>query len=102
VNKRLLAAAVLAFVAFAAGALWAQQTPLAPAEAQQGTTVVPMDGAAAGVKNPVVACTPLTYTTENDEDPFNPERIRRTRTTVTTIVVVRADGTTEVKKPGGG
>ena len=99
-NKRVASVIALAALTFVAGALWAQQGALPAAAAQQGTTVTPLE--AGGVKNPVVACAPYTYTTENDEDPFNADRIRRTRTTVTSVVVVHADGTAEVRKPTGG
>ena len=82
------------------GLLWAHGGLMASASAQTGTTVVPVEAAA--LKNPVVSCTPFAYTTEIEEDPFNPERTRRTRTTLSSVLVVHADGTTEVKKATGG
>jgi hypothetical protein len=51
-----------------------------------------------GMENPVVATTPHKYATDMEEDPFNPDRVRRTQTTVTSIVLVRADGTVETKR----
>ncbi|MCE5218782.1 hypothetical protein LLH03_17350 [bacterium] len=56
---------------------------------------------AASVLSPVVATAPYAYTTENEQDPFNEDRIRRTRTTVTAVVLVHADGTTEIRKTAG-
>jgi uncharacterized protein YacL len=51
--------------------------------------------------SPVVATAPYAYTTENEQDPFNEDRIRRTRTTVTAVVLVHADGTMEIRKTAG-
>lgn len=47
-------------------------------------------------KAPVVAAEPYEYETEYEMDPFEPDRIRRTTTEVTRLVIVRADGTTEI------
>jgi|YNPNPStandDraft_1061719.scaffolds.fasta_scaffold71125_2 hypothetical protein len=48
-------------------------------------------------EKPVVTAIPYKYETEYELDPFEPEKLRRTKTTVTHVLVVRADGTTSVK-----
>jgi len=89
---------VLGFVlAFCLGAFWSQGVFDDKALAQTGTKVVSLDEKKVS-DTAVVACTPLQYFTENEEDPFNSERVRRTYTTVTSIVIVHEDGSTEVKK----
>jgi len=50
-----------------------------------------------GEQPPVVAAMPYKYETEYDLDPFEPDKLRRTRTVVTHVLVVRSDGTTAVK-----
>ena len=84
-------------VAFCLGALWSQGRFGEIALAQTGTKVVSLDEKKVS-ETAVVACIPHQYFTENEEDPFNAERIRRTYTTVTSVVVVHEDGSTEVKK----
>lgn len=48
-------------------------------------------------EKPVVAAVPYKYETEYELDPFEPDKLRRTKTVVTHVVVVRSDGTTSVK-----
>ncbi len=79
-----IAAALLAIAA--AAAVMAQDQP-----AGQPAAV------AAAEPAPVVAAVPYRYETEYIPDPFEPDRIRRTRTEVSHIVLVRADGTVEIK-----
>ena len=98
-SKHLAVALGLLVAGFLVGLLWVHGGLMATASAQGGTTVVPVETPAP--KNPVVACTPYAYTTDIEEDPFNPERTRRTRTTVTSVALVHADGTTEVRKVAG-
>ena len=94
---RLLPALIVLGIGFALGILWNAGT-LLPWASAQGTGQAPVAGAAAVA--PVVACTPYLSVTEYEEDPFNPDRVRRTRTTVSSIVIVRADGSTETKRVG--
>ena len=76
-----------ALLAIAAGvAVMAQDQPAAQPAA-----------VAAAQPAPVVAAVPYRYETEYIPDPFEPDRIRRTRTEVSHIVLVRADGTVEIK-----
>jgi len=98
VNSKTLLQLVCALALFALGALWGQYAvlPAADAQAGEGTHVAPLGDAP--MVNPVVATTPHAYVTEMDQDPFEPERIRRTRTTVTSVVVVYADGATAIRK----
>ena len=84
--------AILA-LGIAIGTLCGPRLAAAPAHAQAGV--------AAGPPAPVVACTPSAYTTENEPDPFDQTRIRRTRTVVTSVLMVHADGTNEVHKIAG-
>jgi hypothetical protein len=74
----LLAVAVIAL---------AQQEQKAPAAA--APTLAP--------EPPAVAALPYKYETEYEVDPFDRTLLRRTKTTVTHIMVVRADGSTTIK-----
>jgi len=63
------------------------------------------DSAAAGtsqetapIENPIVAVIPYQQETEYEPDPFEPDRVRRTRTEVKELIIVRADGTIERKR----
>lgn len=95
-TRRTMLNALLVVVVFCAGALWAHYASLPAANAQQGTTVRTVGAGAAG--NPAVGCVPQAYVTENEEDPFDSTKVRRTRTTVTSVVVVYADGSVHTKK----
>jgi len=100
-RTRTLALVVTLGVGLAGGALWAQHSALSAAYADggNGTVVTPLDPTGAvPVPNPVVACTPYTYSTVNETDAFDSTRVRSTRTTVSAVVLVHADGTTEVQK----
>jgi len=76
--------------------MWGQYAVIPAAQAQEGTTLTPLADAAP--KNPAVACTPCNYTTEMEPDTFDPDMIRRTHTTVRSVLVVFADGTTNIHK----
>ena len=52
--------------------------------------------APAAVSAPIVAAVPYKYETEYEQDPFEPDRLRRTRTVVTHVLVIRADGQVRV------
>lgn len=47
--------------------------------------------------SPVVAAFAYRTDTEYEPDPFETTRLRRSRTTVTHVLLVRADGTQEIK-----
>lgn len=101
----LMTAGVLAI--FALGALWGQYGWMPPAQAQDDTppplpTLTELSGVTKATDNPAVAVTPQAYITENEEDPFNPDRIRRTRTKVQSVVVLYADGTVKTERVPGG
>jgi hypothetical protein len=96
VTRRPLLNVLLVAIVFGAGALWAHYASLPAAQAQQGTTVRTVGAGGAG--NPAVGCVPQAYTTEHEEDPFDSTKIRRTRTTVTSVAIVYADGTVHTKK----
>jgi len=101
----LIAAGVLAV--FVLGALWGQYGWMPPAQAQNDTpptppTLAELAGVPKATNNPAVAVTPQAYVTDNEEDPFNPDRIRRTRTKVQTVVVLYADGTVKTERVPGG
>ncbi len=81
------AIAVFAIVVIAVFA-WAQQNPK-PA-AQPAATSLPPDQL-------VVAAVPYQYETEYEMDPFDRTILRRTKTRVTHILVIHADGSSEVK-----
>ena len=101
-NSLFVAAAMLAV--FALGALWGQYAWMSPAQAQNDAQPPGLKELAGipGNANPAVACTPQSFTTDNEEDPFNPDRVRRTRTRVQSVVVVYADGTVKTEKVPGG
>lgn len=65
--------------------------------AQEKENVEPSPVVAAAGEPPVVAAIPYKYETEYEQDPFEPDRLRRTRTVVTHVVIVRADGQTSVR-----
>ncbi|MHB8997193.1 MAG: hypothetical protein ACYC63_18255 [Armatimonadota bacterium] len=48
--------------------------------------------------SPVVSAVPFQSRTEYEQDPFEANRLRRTTTTVTRLVIVRADGSMELKE----
>jgi len=97
-RKRVLVYVAAVVVTFAAGAWWASYAPMSAAQAQEGTSILPLRPDPE--TNPAVACTPYAYTTEMEEDPFETDKIRRTRTKVASVVVVFADGSTKVQKVG--
>ncbi len=95
-NTRYLLYGVLIALVFAAGA-WCGDLLRAPALAQAETdtnVAQPLELKPA----PVVAAVPYQTETEYDMDPFEPDRIRSTETEVKTVLLVRADGGTEVVK----
>ena len=98
-SKRSAVCLATALGVFALGALWGQHAAMAPAQAQEGTTVTPLEDVI--VKNPVVACTPHQYSVEHDLDRFERNVLLGSRTTVQSVVLVRADGTVEVRRVGG-
>ncbi len=48
--------------------------------------------------NPVVAVVPYRSETEYEPDPFEPDRLRLSKTEVKELILVRADGTVEHKR----
>ncbi len=50
------------------------------------------------IENPVVAAIAYQQETEYEPDPFEPDRVRRARTEVKELIIVRADGTIERKR----
>jgi len=50
------------------------------------------------IDNPVVAAIAYQQETEYEPDPFEPDRLRRARTEVKELILVRADGTIERKR----
>ncbi len=76
----------------------AQQEPAANGEQPANGEMSPE--ARALLQRPeVVAAVPYQSRTEYEQDPFEPSRLRRTQTTVTKLVLIRSDGTTELKDP---
>ncbi|MCD6351220.1 MAG: hypothetical protein J7M26_03775 [Armatimonadetes bacterium] len=79
--------AIIVVAAVAATVLAANQGPAEPKS----------DVVAAVQEKPVVAAIPYKYETQYEQDPFEPDKLRRTHTTVTHVLLVRSDGTTFVK-----
>lgn len=52
----------------------------------------------AQTENPVVGVIAYQQETEYEPDPFEPDRVRRTRTEVKELIIVRADGSIERKR----
>ncbi len=46
----------------------------------------------------VVAAFPYQSVTDYEQDPFEPARLRRTQTNVVRILIVKSDGSTEIKQ----
>ena len=95
--------ALLLVFAFGAGALCSGGL-YAPAMAQDDTADKPADGdsPAAVVPSiipriPVVAAIPLVTETSYEMDPFNVDHIRSTKAEVKRVLVVRADGSQEIR-----
>lgn len=93
--RKMLPVLILLGVGFGLGVLWNSGAMIPRASAQAAAEG---PAAVAAAPSPVVGCTPLQSVTEYEEDPFNPDRVRRTRTTVSSVVLVHADGTTEAKR----
>jgi hypothetical protein len=99
-------AIALLVLAFGLGALlagrpqaaMAQQAPAANGE-KPGEPELTPDARALLQRPQVVAAVPFQSRTEYEQDPFEPTRLRRTQTTVTKLVLIRSDGTTELKDP---
>lgn len=48
--------------------------------------------------SPVVAAVPYQSRVDYEQDPFEPTRLKRTTETVTRVMLVKADGTVEIKE----
>lgn len=101
-----MAVLVVALMAlsFALGALLVGYAPAALAQdndakpADKPADDQPSPAVAALLKvQPVVAAVPLATRTDYEQDPFEPTRLRRTESTTLRVLLIRADGTTEVK-----
>ena len=95
-NTRYLLYGVFIALVFAAGALCGdlfRAPALAQGDADTNVTQ-PLDLKPA----PVVAAVPYQTKTEYDMDPFERDRVRSTETEVSTLILVRADGGTEIVK----
>ncbi len=71
---------------------------LSPAQQGQETTTVIQPKLPPVQSNPVVSALPYVQQTEFEPDPFEPDRIRSSRLLTKSIVLVRADGSTEIKR----
>ncbi|MEN6301635.1 MAG: hypothetical protein ABFD96_02880 [Armatimonadia bacterium] len=89
----MIAALVAAFVV---GALVAggQNAAVAQEEGQDQQ----VDIKALTQASPVVAAVPYQSRVEYEQDPFEPTRLKRTTETVTRVMLVKADGTVEIKE----
>lgn len=86
----IMAALVAAFVV---GALVAGGPNAAVAQEEDGG----VDIEALTKVSPVVAAVPYQSRMEYEQDPFEPARLKRTTETVVRVMLVKADGTVEVK-----
>jgi hypothetical protein len=84
--------AVLAVALLAALAVYAigEDKPAAGAAGGEAAKVLPPEAA-------VVAAMPYKEETEYEQDPFDATKLKRTRTVVTHVLLVRSDGTTMIK-----
>ena len=86
--------AVLSVALLAALAVYAigEDKPVAGATATggEGAKVLPPEAS-------VVAAMPYKSETEYEQDPFDATKLKRTRTVVTHILIVRSDGSTMIK-----
>ncbi len=70
-----------------------------PAAAQDAPAAAPAANVTAITQpSPVVSAVPFQSRTDYEQDPFDTARLRRTTTTVTRVVIVRADGSMELKE----
>lgn len=103
-TTRNLVYALLLVLAFGAGAL-CNGGLYAPAMAQDDTADKPAEGDEPATvtttplfpRIPVVAAIPLVTETSYEMDPFNVDHIRSTKAEVKRVLVVRADGSQEVR-----
>jgi len=102
-TTRNLVYALLLVVAFGAGALCSGGL-YAPAMAQDGAADRPAEGDAPAAvttsiipRIPVVAAIAPVTETSYEMDPFNSDHIRSTKAEVKRVLVVRADGSQEVR-----
>lgn len=103
-TTRNLVYALLLLLAFAAGTL-SSGALFAPAMAQDNATDKPAEGdkptegaiSPMVPRIPVVAAVPLVTETEYEMDPFDVDHIRSTKSEVKRILVIRADGSQEVR-----
>lgn len=70
---------------------------LAQAEAPATAPATTPDVTKILAPSPVVAAIPYQTRTDYEQDPFEPARVRRTHSTVVRVLLVRQDGTTEIK-----
>ncbi len=96
-HKGLLATIVVLVVLIGGISIWYAQ-----AENSDNSAASPAAASgsqeAAPVANPIIAVIPYRQETEYEPDPFEPDRVRRTRTEVKELIIVRADGTIEHKR----
>jgi len=102
-TTRNLVYALLLVLAFGAGAL-CKGGLYAPAMAQDDTADKPVEGETPAAvttsiipRIPVVAAIPLVTETSYEMDPFNVDHIRSTKSEVKRVLVVRADGSQEIR-----
>ncbi len=75
---------------------------MADDDAQPGLTLGPADRTPSSetpvITNPVVAVIPYHTETKYQPDPFDPDRLRSSRTEVKDLILIHADGTIEHKR----
>lgn len=86
--------------AFVVGALMGggQNAAVAQEEGQGQVQDQQVDIKALTQASPVVAAVPYQSRVDYEQDPFEPTRLKRTTETVTRVMLVKADGTVEIKE----
>ncbi len=100
VNRSWILTSVILLVVLAAGAT--AYYAMADDDAKPGLTLGPADRTPSSetpvIANPVVAVVPYHTGTEYQPDPFDPDRMRSSRTEVKDLILIHADGTVEHKR----
>jgi len=71
---------------------------LSPAQGNNNDENIITPELPAAEPNPVVSAFPYALETEFEHDPFEPDRVRSSKQVTKSVVLVRADGSTELKR----
>ncbi len=94
-SRWLLILLVVVMMILAGSGAWLAVQAWADEEGEQAPTA---EVVSPPIRNPVVGVIAYQSETEYEPDPFEPDRLRRAKTEVKELILVRADGTIEHKQ----